>query len=78
MAHFPAGASVQSLMHYAQVIQSKKFQKYDWGKKTNLVKYGQDSPPEIDLTKIDKVPTALFVGTQDDLGDVDDNHWLST
>ena len=64
------------MVHYAQVMQSKKFQQFDWGKKKNKEKYGQSNPPEIDLTAINAVPTALFVGTEDDLGDTEDNHWL--
>jgi len=56
-------------------MQSKSFRLYDWGKKTNQEKYGQGTPPDIDLTKITNVPTAMFVGTEDDLGDVTDCHW---
>jgi hypothetical protein len=41
MAHFPAGASLQSIMHYAQVISSKKLSKYDYGTAAaNQAKYG--------------------------------------
>ena len=47
MGHFPAGASTQSLMHYAQMLKSKTWKLYDWGKKTNNEKYGQDTPPEV-------------------------------
>ena len=72
MSHFPAGASVQSLVHYGQIINSKSFRLYDWGQKKNVEKYGQGTPPDIDLTRITELPTAMFVGTQDDLGDVTD------
>ena len=41
---------------------------YDYGKDKNLVKYGQEKPPSIDLTQIKDVPIAMFVGKQDDLG----------
>jgi hypothetical protein len=40
MAHFPAGASVQSLIHYAQLIKTKEYKLFDWGKKQNQEKYG--------------------------------------
>jgi len=46
-------------------------QLYDWGKATNLEKYGQETPPKVELSKI-IMPTAMFVGIQDDLGDVQD------
>lgn len=75
MGHFPAGASVQSLMHYAQTIKYKKYQLYDWGEKRNLEKYHQKTPPEIDLTKIANLPIAMFVGSADDLGDPTDEEW---
>lgn len=75
MAHFPTGASIQSLIHYAQIIKSKEFQLYDWGSKSkNEEKYGQDTPPKVDLGNID-LPTAMFVGTADDLGDKLDCEW---
>lgn len=70
MGHFPAGASVQSLIHYGQMIFTKKFQLYDWGRTTNLDKYGQKDPPEVHLNNYKgEVPIAMFVGTADDLGD---------
>jgi len=27
-------------------------QLFDWGKDTNIEKYGQDTPPKVDMTKI--------------------------
>lgn len=76
MGHFPAGASVQSIVHYGQMISRSDMVLYDWGsKQINHQKYGQDTPPEIDLGKIASVPVAMFVGTQDDLGDVTDAQW---
>lgn len=76
-AHFPAGVSVKSLVHYAQEIRSGHFREYDYGKKGNLKQYGQESPPDYDMSQI-KVPTALFIGEKDDLGDVKDNERLQT
>ena len=76
MGHFPAGASVQSLIHYAQMIKEKGFFLYDWGSKdANQKKYGQDTPPEVNLKMIKSLPTAMFVGTADDLGDKSDAEW---
>lgn len=36
----PAGSSVDQLIHYAQGINSKKFQMFDFGLAKNLIKYG--------------------------------------
>jgi pimeloyl-ACP methyl ester carboxylesterase len=75
MGHFPSGASVHSFVHFGQVIKAKKFQDFDWGQKRNQQIYGQDSPPEIDISKITDVPLAMFVGSVDDLGDPIDCRW---
>ena len=39
-----------------------------------MKKYGQASPPVIDLSKIE-VPIAMFVGKQDDLANPLDTRW---
>jgi lysosomal acid lipase/cholesteryl ester hydrolase len=76
MGHFPAGASVKSIDHYSQLITSKHLQEFDYGKKGNLEHYGQETPLEVDLTRITgKVPVAMFVGLDDDLGDKTDASW---
>ena len=76
MGHFPAGASVKSFVHYGQIVKTGEFKMYDYGsEKANFEQYHQDTPPMIDLTKITEVPTAMFVGTVDDLGDVTDCQW---
>jgi len=50
MGHFPSGVSIQSLLHYAQIIVAKKFMVYDWGSAAlNQKHYNQDTPFEIDL-----------------------------
>lgn len=77
MGHFPAGASVQSLIHYAQMINSGTYQLYDWGSAAeNRKHYKQDKPPIVDLKNIKgDVPVAMFDGTEDDLGDLVDERW---
>ena len=47
---------------------------YDWGFTENYNKYHQDTPPKVDLTKI-TMPTAMFVGSVDELGDPQDCTW---
>lgn len=39
MAHFPAGTSYKSINHFKQVMKSKKFERYDYGKEENLKRY---------------------------------------
>ena len=41
--HTPAGTSNWAILHYLQLVRSKKFAKMDFGRETNLVKYGQVS-----------------------------------
>ena len=76
MGHFPGGLSVMLLDHELQLYRADKFQYYDYGKEGNQEKYGQDTPPEIDISKVNGIPIAMMVGTSDLLGDVLDNRWL--
>jgi hypothetical protein len=71
-SHFPSGTSVQATNHYEQLYLKGKFQDYDWGKKVNQQRYGTKTPPVFDLSKAAKVPTALFIGSKDELGDPTD------
>lgn len=64
LSHNPAGASTQTLFHFVQGFNSGRFQKYDWGKKGNMLKYGTEQPPEYDVSKID-LPVTLFWGAND-------------
>lgn len=43
----------------------------------NIEKYGSEIPPEFPLSSITGVPIAKFTGDSDELGDCDDNEWLS-
>jgi len=38
--------------------------------------YGSDTPPLLDLTKMAKIPVAMFVGKQDPLADPLDTEWV--
>ena len=77
-AHFPAGTSVKSINHYAQLVRSGFFRDYDYGTNGNRRVYGSDEPPRFDLQKAGDVPIAIFSGSKDDLADVPDvKHALS-
>lgn len=60
----PAGTSVQNINHFAQMVKTGKFQKYDYGAKDNMLKYNQTTPPVYDPSKF-TVPVAMFSGTHD-------------
>ena len=75
LTHTPAGTSVRNMLHFAQLVQSNKFQKYDEGW-YNMIKYGSMSPPQYDLTQI-KSDISLFWGTQDTLADPEDVKYLA-
>ncbi|EDV97703.1 lipase 3 [Drosophila grimshawi] len=48
----PGGSSGNQGIHYIQLSVSNKFRQYDWGTKKNLALYGQELPPDYDLSKI--------------------------
>ena len=49
----PSGTSWKNLEHGDQICYYKKFQLYDFESSSkNIAKYGQETPPEIDLKKI--------------------------
>lgn len=73
LSHTPAGTSIRTVLHYAQVHNAKQFQMYDYGSKTqNQQAYGQPTPPVYDVDKIRTTPIALYWGGQDWLADPDD------
>lgn len=63
VSHFPSGASVQTLKHYAKIIRKKKFINYK-------------KQEEYNLDNISGVPIALFVGKDDKLSTVEDSRIL--
>ncbi|XP_055622615.1 lipase 3-like [Toxorhynchites rutilus septentrionalis] len=59
------GISSKQLVHYGQLMQSKKFQQFDYKNfVTNMQRYKFGKPPEYNLSKI-SVPWILFYGTKD-------------
>lgn len=71
VANNPVGTSSQELVHYAQVYKTKNLVRYDYGKKENQARYGQDAPPEYPLENI-RVPLAVFKGRADIFADPQD------
>lgn len=79
MSNLPSGAGYRNIIHYGQLVNQKSeaFVRYDWGKRTNIEKYGVKSPPSYDLGAID-FPLALFGGEKDLLADPKDVDWTAS
>ena len=65
--HTPAGTSTNTVLHYAQEINSKTFTHYDYGEDGNLEHYGDITPPLIDMRAVN-VPISSYWS---------DNDWLA-
>jgi hypothetical protein len=58
---FPNISSIKEAIHFCQMVHSGTFQEFDYGEK-NMEHYGQSEPKEIFLSKIKKMPIAMYVG----------------
>lgn len=74
--HYPCGCSLKCLIHFIQIIESKKFIYYDYKKEANFYIYHQADPPEYDLSKIKDIPIILIGGEKDKLSTREDIKWL--
>eukprot|EP00118_Oscarella_pearsei_P025538 m.308342 g.308342 ORF g.308342 m.308342 type:complete len:392 (+) comp43800_c0_seq1:40-1215(+) len=72
ISHTPAGTSVQNMAHFAQGVNKKAFQMFDYGSAAaNRAHYNQDSPPPYNITSF-TVPTYAYSGGNDWLADPTD------
>lgn len=62
--HDPAGTSSHTVIHFLQLMKSGKFRQFDFGKRGNVREYGNEEPPEYDLSKVTP-KVALFYGEND-------------
>ena len=76
LSHTPAGTSVKNILHFGQLVEAGRFQKYDYGWAKNLVRYHALSPPVYPIGKID-TEIVLFSGEHDTLADTRDVKWLA-
>ena len=76
LGHEPGGTSVHTVIHFAQLINSGKFRRFDYGSpEDNKKAYGVPAPPDYDLKKV-KVPVALMWAENDWLADPKDVEYL--
>lgn len=52
LAHNPAGTSTRNMLHFAQMVNSKRMASFDRGPEANVRWYGDAFPPEYDLTQV--------------------------
>ncbi|KAE9417008.1 hypothetical protein Angca_007763, partial [Angiostrongylus cantonensis] len=71
LCHTPAATSVKNILHWAQIVKSRKCEKFDYGPKGNMKEYGKETPPVFDLRKI-TTPTYLYWSKDDILADTED------
>jgi len=72
VSHSPGGTSTQNVIHFGQMIESGKFQRYDYGSsKKNQEHYQQKTPPLYDVTTME-TPVAVYSGDMDWLADPKD------
>ncbi|XP_063095564.1 lipase member K isoform X2 [Cavia porcellus] len=72
MSQKPAGTSVQTMLHWAQILNSGQLQAFDWGDlDQNMIHFHQITPPLYNITKVE-VPTAIWSGGQDIVADPKD------
>ncbi|KFV44742.1 Lysosomal acid lipase/cholesteryl ester hydrolase, partial [Gavia stellata] len=71
VGHYPAGTSVQNIIHWHQLTRADRFQAYDYGSKENMKKYNQSTPPAYQIEKI-STPTAVWSGGHDKFADPKD------
>nr|BAN20577.1 lipase 1 precursor [Riptortus pedestris] len=77
-SYTPAGASVKQLLHFSQLLHNnEKFTLYDYGEKYNVFHYGQNTPPQYDLSKV-TAPVMLHYAYNDWISGVQDVDKLYT
>lgn len=68
----PGGTATMNILHWVQMVRSGKMQKYDFeDDDENMQHYGQTTPPEYDIGKIN-ADVYLFWSTIDKLADEKD------
>ncbi|XP_054817729.1 triacylglycerol lipase 2-like [Prosopis cineraria] len=78
LLHEPQPTATKNLIHFSQVVSTRKIAKYDYGNPIqNMQHYGQLNPPQYNMASIPKdFPLFLCYGKNDILADVKDVEFL--
>ncbi|XP_053244639.1 putative lysosomal acid lipase/cholesteryl ester hydrolase [Podarcis raffonei] len=72
LSHFPAGTSIQNMLHWVQIVKAGKFKGFDWGsKEANMAHHNQSTPPFHNVQRM-TLPTAVWSGGNDWIADSKD------
>ncbi|KAJ8734583.1 hypothetical protein PYW08_013833 [Mythimna loreyi] len=71
MSHVFSGTSIKNIAHFAQLVLSKNFQRYNEGIEGNIKRYGTRKPPQYDVTRVSS-PVVLISGQSDSLSSLKD------
>lgn len=77
MAHLFSGTSIKNLAHFAQLVLSGNFQRYDEGVSGNLERYGSRRPPQYNVSRISS-PIVLVSAESDMLSSLKDVNILAS
>ena len=75
MGHQPNGASVKSVLHYAQNLREDRFQVYSDDYLDFFNRHEKRNTDLFPLSSITEVPVAMFTGNVDPLADLTDARW---
>ena len=76
MHHFPSGASLKQVQHWAQIFAEDRFQEYAEGYSQHG-KHNSGKKTELYPLEDIKVPIALFQGIEDKIADAKDAKWTA-
>lgn len=62
---FPSGSSVEIFQHVVQIQRSQTLRYFDYGTNQNMIRYGQEDPPLVNLENVQGIPIVLCLGTED-------------
>ncbi|KAK8759004.1 hypothetical protein V5799_003364 [Amblyomma americanum] len=71
LCHLPAGTSMKNLIHFDQLVKSKKFQKFDYGPFYNKDYYRKRTVPEYELSNV-QTDLGIFWSAGDEFVSPDD------
>lgn len=68
---YPAGSSIDQLLHFGQEVKSGHFRRFDHGHAGNIIHYKRPTPPDYNLSNV-QVPVGLYYAQDDWLSDIRD------